>query len=419
MSVVGVIFAILLMAISIHSDDRRVKEERQVIGKILRYFSGQNRVWARLDKDYKKWLGKKIYMENLSSKIVSRFRIYPLKTKVDIQRQLNRQGSIKNNNTDEGIYLSGIIEPLEIHNNSGKGVYVQREIPVRMGYTLVVKSKIFQWIDEPKRKGGPFVLRDVEKPLPQNIRLEKDQREMALVPRGDFVIGSNTGSENEHPQRVIYLDQYYIDRYEVSNQDYYKYLVAMLQNGKGIWRRNGPEGEERDLAFSRASFTMAMDYCKWAGKDLPTEEQWEKAARGTGLRRVKDHQGIIHFYKVPINFPWGNNFDSQKVNGENKLGIILAVNAMKDGKSPFGLFHISGNVMEWTRSWYQAYPKSYAWDRDFGKIFKVLRGGDYTSSRWDLRVSRRIPGGIPSLSLDKRGGIRCVYNVKPTPQDGP
>jgi formylglycine-generating enzyme required for sulfatase activity len=288
-----------------------------------------------------------------------------------------------------------------------------------MGYNLVIEHKKFAWLDQPKRRENPFLTQELVKPYPKKIINHIDAREMSFIERGEFIMGSSAHLANEHPQRIVFLDEYYMDRFEVSNSQFHAYLKASQQLVRNIWPRGTPLEAEKDLAFGRASYYMAEAYCKWAGKDLPTEEQWEKAARGPGIKKEKDDLGRFVYYKEPFYYPWGNQYIPKNCNGEGRLNFILSVDSLPEGQSPYGIYHLMGNVMEWTKSWYKAYPQSSSRDRDFGEVFKVLRGGDYMSPRSDLRVSRRMPGGIPSLSEDRRAGIRCVYNLKTPAQDGP
>lgn len=132
--------------------------------------------------------------------------------------------------------------------------------------------------------------------------------------------------------------------------------------------RTFPAGKA-DHPVTFVSWHDAKAYCAWAGKRLPTDEEWEKAARGTDGRM----------------FPWGNQFDINKVNspvrwGQLKVeGDTTPVGAFPEGASPYGLHDVSGNVWEWTDSWYRAYPGNKKPSENYGEQYKTLKGGSW----WD------------------------------------
>jgi len=236
-----------------------------------------------------------------------------------------------------------------------------------------------------------------------------DGEKMVLIPAGIFPLGSSEeGDFDEKPQRIIFLDAYYIDQYEVTNKNY-KRFASMTG------RRSLPEipvfedditllqGEEQPVVG--ATWLEAVAYCKWAGKRLPTEAEWEKAARGTEER----------------TWPWGNVFDPLLVNGrgeEDGFKYSAPVGRFERGRSFYGLYDMAGNVSEWVSDWYDQFFYNVAPDRnptgpDTSDITSVLvyRGGSYTSNAHDLRASKRFGGAHP-----KRGestvGVRCARDIE-------
>ncbi|MGC2165635.1 MAG: formylglycine-generating enzyme family protein [Gallionella sp.] len=200
-------------------------------------------------------------------------------------------------------------------------------------------------------------------------RIGKEPGEMVLVPAGKFIRGSNNRLPDEGPEYVAETKAFWIDKFEVSNLQYKQFVDATKRKSPKHWRnRNYPEGRvDHPVVF--VSWFDAYDYCKWAGRRLPTDIEWEKAARGTDGR----------------NFPWGDEFDVNKVNSPVRWAALhieggtTPVGAFEGGKSPYGAYDMSGNVWEWTDSWYTQYPGNQWPSENYGELYKVLKGGSW----WD------------------------------------
>jgi formylglycine-generating enzyme required for sulfatase activity len=236
----------------------------------------------------------------------------------------------------------------------------------------------------------------------------KDGAPMVLVPAGEFTMGSNDGSDDEKPVHQVSLDAYYLDKYEVTVGQYAKFLKATGFNGPPMWTTmDQPSHQTRPIV--NVDWSDASNYCEWAGKRLPTEAEWEKAARGT--------DGRI--------YPWGNeppntlraNYGKEKWNNHTTL---LPVGQLKDGKSPYGIYDLAGNVWEWVSDWYD--PDYYATSPaqnpkgpENGK-YRVLRGGSWDLAPDHLRSTRRdfnIPLAPTYESPAYRNftsGFRCAKN---------
>ncbi|MDR4495637.1 MAG: SUMF1/EgtB/PvdO family nonheme iron enzyme [Nitrospirales bacterium] len=201
--------------------------------------------------------------------------------------------------------------------------------------------------------------------------MEKDPVDMVVIPAGTFVRGSaeGEGRPDERPRRKIFLDAFSIDKYEVSNARYFEFLKETLHKAPMNVYGDTPLMEEEGietLPVVQVTWHDAVDYCFWAGKRLPTEAEWEKAARGDN----------------PRLYPWGDNPpDAKKANFEkdwtNKQ-TLLDVRTLPDGQSPYGLFHVSGNVREWVQDWYDADYYDHAPEKNpkgpESGILKVVRG---------------------------------------------
>lgn len=250
---------------------------------------------------------------------------------------------------------------------------------------------------------------------PPAIVSEIDRKEMVLIPAGEFIMGSNkTDPENTHlrigtvkplyvdqrPERKATLGDYYIDRYEVTQREYKRFVEAtQYAEYPANWVDGEyPEGLD-EHPVTNVSWTQAMAYALWAGKTLPTEEQWEKAARGVDGRL----------------YPWGNEYSKGKTNIEiDGARNTAPVGSYREDVSPYQVYDMSGNVMEWTRDWYAAYPGSDYQSSRFGKNFKVLRGNGYQKAGHYFLEAYRYVFNRTEAGPDEffeNVGFRCVLPV--------
>lgn len=201
---------------------------------------------------------------------------------------------------------------------------------------------------------------DPQSGLPLRVRHRGDGAEMVLVPAGHFLRGSDDGEPDQQPARLIWLDAYYIDVYPTSNERYAPFLEYIRATGDHshcysaehlssvtrelnhtprMWAR-GVRGfsEDRYRRFGEDNLPVvtvtwydAYAYAAWAGKQLPTEAQWEKAARGTDGRP----------------YPWGRQWEPNRLNCGLRCEGTTAVDAHPEGASPYGVHDLLGNVWEW------------------------------------------------------------------------
>ena len=174
---------------------------------------------------------------------------------------------------------------------------------------------------------------------------QRDPVEMIQIPAGEFLMGSKQekGRKDEKPQRIIFLDTYEIDAHEVSNERYLNFINKTQRKeppnpySKGLLSELTGIG---NLPVVQVTWYDAVDYCRWAGKQLPTEAQWEKSARG--------EKGSV--------FPWGNTSPStEKINFQKNwegTKTLWPVNNDLNSSSSYGLKGMAGNVREWVQDWY-------------------------------------------------------------------
>lgn len=200
-------------------------------------------------------------------------------------------------------------------------------------------------------------------------RIGAQPNEMVRVPAGKFMMGTDTRMSDEGPQHTVYLPTYWIDKYEVTNLQFQQFIDAAGKRAPDHFtNRTFPAGKA-DHPVTFVSWHDANAYCSWAGKRLPTDKEWEKAARGTDGRM----------------FPWGDEFDINQVNTPvrwerlKEKGDTTPAGAFPGGASPYGALDMSGNVWEWTSSWYTAYPGNKKTSENYGEIYKTLKGGSW----WD------------------------------------
>ena len=262
-----------------------------------------------------------------------------------------------------------------------------------------------------------------------------DGATMLLIPEGEFTMGAEEGElagfemgrylnyEAERPSRRVSLSSFYIDRNEVTNARYRKFLEHVKESGDEPYRhpeQPGPSDYNQDLMTEDldgdeqpavcVSWYNAYSYCQWAGKRLPTEAEWEYAARGGDPYR---------------KFPWGGgepdgdgiwwaNYRPARGRGADGFRWSAPVGSFPDGVSPFGLLDMAGNVEEWVQDWHDfrffrrtrenRNPTGPATGRN-----KVIKGGSYGTDIWHIRVATRLFGSPSNRSVQL--GFRCARDL--------
>ena len=244
--------------------------------------------------------------------------------------------------------------------------------------------------------------------------------EMVLINAGGFTRGvDNTNGENfsdEAPAKMIYLSSYYLDKYEVSNAKYTEFIIATDHPAPAYWDHQ--KLNQPNQPVTGVNWFDANTYCHWVNKRLPTEAEWEKAARGP----------------AGSTYPWGNKLEFSKANfAKGKSGqkyITDSVDAHADGVSYYGVYNMAGNVFEWVQDWYSANYYSADETRNpvgpqsqIGNIEtistktnadlkkKVIRGGSWFAPAQSITTTHRFWNDPINNSYGVGLGFRCAQSL--------
>jgi len=255
---------------------------------------------------------------------------------------------------------------------------------------------------------------------------------MVLIPAGPFIMGS-IERDNERPVHQVWLDAFWMARYPVTNAEYAEFIAAGGYKSREYWTEAGwkwREGEteprewdehksKRGHPVRHLTWYESVAYARWRGAMLPSEAQWEKAARG-GLQ-IPNPQSPISSTRLVDNpnperrYPWGNDFDKNKCNtDESGIRDTTPVGRYSpQGDSPYGVADMAGNVWEWTRSVCEVYPHDPENGRDHIKsgVGRVLRGGSWYRNQWYARCTLRY-GVYPDARYHYLG-FRVAVSLSP------
>jgi formylglycine-generating enzyme required for sulfatase activity len=241
-------------------------------------------------------------------------------------------------------------------------------------------------------------------------KLKLPSGQMVSIPAGNFQMGCDNGNndglpcvDNELPLHTVQLDAYLIDKYEVTNAQYAQCVaagscVAPTDNSSYSRTSYYDNPAFADYPVIYISWYNARDYCSWSGKRLPSEAEWEKAARGSNGATL---------------FPWGDQAATCALaNYDNCVGDTSAVGSYLSGASPYGVLDMAGNIWEWVNDWYQEDYYSSLPDPSYNPPgtpngnYKTLRGGVMDNPWYFLRVAYRC-GGYPE-NTNGDVGFRCA-----------
>ncbi len=228
-----------------------------------------------------------------------------------------------------------------------------------------------------------------------------DNAPMVYIPAGTYTIGNDAGAEEERPAHAVFLDAFWIDQHEVTNAQYRQCSSAgkcmppvnRSSNTRETYYDN-PKFDNYPVIF--VSWQDAANFCKWAGKRLPTEAEWESAGRGVDARL----------------YPWGNEFDEERVNAGGAIGDTSAVGSYPNGASEFGVLDLSGNVWEWVADWYSSiYYRNAPRENPQGPAAgttRGLRGGSWDMQEFFARLPHR--GDLVPDNSNENIGFRCAQS---------
>src|SRR5215216_5000996 len=221
---------------------------------------------------------------------------------------------------------------------------------------------------------------------------------MVYVNGGEFLMGTDDGDEYERPAHKVAVAPFFMDSTEVTCEQYQQFVRATGHRLPPPWTNNSYPPGSAKLPVTGVDWYDADAYAKWVKKRLPTEEEWEFAARSNDGRR----------------YPWGNNWIRGAANaGDSSAQQLVNVGNYPTGKTPSGLMDLAGNAWEWTSSDLDAYPNGKLTEKPSGEI-KVVRGGSWQGSTSEITTTYRgyllaSDGGDYSAT-----GFRCVTDHRQT-----
>jgi formylglycine-generating enzyme required for sulfatase activity len=233
---------------------------------------------------------------------------------------------------------------------------------------------------------------------------------MVFVPAGEFAMGRDEGVGDERPVHAVYLDGFYVDKTEVTNAQFARFLneLGNQEEDGATWLnvedeacpiaevegQYQPKNGYANHPVVEVTWHGAVAYCEWAGRRLPTEAEWEKAARGTDAR----------------TYPWGEGIDCDRANYGGCAGEAIEVASLPSGASPYGALDMAGNVYEWVLDWYDRVyyitsPGSNPQGPGLGS-YRGIRGGSWVNGEKRVGAATRF-SNVPANPLNNVG-FRCA-----------
>lgn len=236
---------------------------------------------------------------------------------------------------------------------------------------------------------------------------------MVFIPDGEFLMGTDRVEEAEamkqfglrkkeyygdaRPVHKVSVRRFYIDKFEVTNSMYIEFVSDTGRQAPSHWKDGQFDSALKEHPVNNITWFDAYSYCYWAWKRLPTEAEWEMVARGP----------------KGLEYPWGNEYDETYANLTE--GKTTEVGSYKKDKSPYGVYDMAGNVMEWVEDYYKPYEGNTMVNKDFGEKYRVLRGGAGSSSGHYLMnkifSSNSFRHYYIPTGAGNSGGVRCAKSI--------
>lgn len=297
-----------------------------------------------------------------------------------------------------------------------RGVLIGSIAFVFGAFALMISLLVYESYKSKQMKALASSIKTEARPAPSSVpsldysmyktKIGDEGREMVQIPEGPFIMGSKDGDPDEVPERQVFLKAFYLDRKEVSQEEYARFAKMTKRPLPKIEVFEDDQSKLLQPEFAAMSMTWdeAAAYCKWAGKRLPTEAEWEKAGRGEGKRK----------------YAWGDTFmmngrANANVDGsEDGYRYLAPPGSFETGRGPYGIYDMTGNVAEWVADaydehYYQKAPYRDPKGPETGDL-KVVRGGSWRETEHNARLSKRFAAKL--WRTDITIGFRCAGDME-------